>query len=1687
MLPRGSGSAFKNKGAARVERLERRLALSTTVLAGHGDAQNTGQQLNETVLNAGNVGPATFGKLFTVQVDGAVYAQPLTIPAVQINSGSASSVHNTVFVATEHGGVYALDADSGAILWQQSVINPAAGITPVTQADDPVLNIAPESCITGSPVIDPATGTLYLEAETRNVINGQVHILQTLHAFDIHSGVEVDGGPMVIADAVANANETAFTPVSGPSVGGSGAASVNGVLTFNAYLEFQRPGLAISNGSVYVAFGSNADTGPYHGWVLGFNKSTLALDAVFCDTPNAVGGGLWQAGGDIAVDPATGDLFISVGNGAFDVQLNGQGFPALGDYGDAVVKLVPDATTAANPGPNGWGISVQDYFAPFNQAELNARDFDVGSSGPLLLSDAAGSAAHQHLLLAGGKEGRLYLIDRDNMGKFDPQNDHVVQEVVNADNGQVDQEAYYDGRVYVVGSYGDVARAYSVANAQLSTGPSSTSSNAYQFPGSSPTVSSDSATDPAAAVVWTTDTGAGELRAYSVDNLADELFSSSEAPAGRDRLGAPPSKFAAVTVADGHVWTPSTGKLLTVYGLLPPNTTLPKLPAGLTVQPGSRGQLVLAWSNTAVNQGGILVQESTDGGATFSPLANLPGYPNEFTVSGLSDATSYTFEIEAYNNIGVSGWTAPASGVTPPAPQGSAIDFSSGFAQAQSAVTLNGSAALTGGDLLLTTGANQAGSALLNSPVQAARFFTSFDFTLNPDSQGGMAFVISGGGPTSLGSGGAGLGYAGLPSSAAVYFEAADAGEDLASFTGLLVNGAAVSSANQVSLDDDGIDLTSGHQFHVTLQYDGATLSETIRDLSANVSEAYTFPLQLPAAIATGNASVGFCASTTTDAAQQAVEAWTYVPYDPPPASLAATPLSATSIALNWREMSTNQSGFNIQVSSDGTNFQSIAQALPQARSFVVGDLQPDVSYTFRVSAMHAPGDSDFSNLATAATLAGTGPGLLDYTTGFAAAGGALTFNGSAALVNNTLEVIGGLPQQVGSVFSNAAVDASQFQTSFTFQFPVRGANGLTFTLQDDGPTAIGRGTTGLAYLSIPNSVCLKFDLDADAGQTPSATGLYINGQSPTTNSIDTRPSGINFHSLHDFHVILAYQSGLLTETIEDLQTSATFTDSFTINIPAILGANQAFVGFTASDGGAVCLPTIFNWRFVSTPPAPVGLTATPVSSSEIDLAWNENATSQTQFTIERSTDDVSFSPIATVGDVRSYADQSFSGGTTYYYQVMALNAVSSSVGSNIVSAVSPTPPATPSNPTVTLISTTEIDLAWTNHATNATSVQIFRKDGVSGALNLVATLSPTAQAYDDTGLSPGTSHDYHIEAVNISGHNDFAGILAYTLCDAPTGLTATGGVGKISLQWDPTPGAQSYIIYRGYSTGLESNQPLFTGVTSSSYTDVGVPPGTVYFYHVVAVDPGGQSDNSTEVSAQASAAPALQVVSVTPLNGGTLAGKGVITAAFNEDLGIDTTLNASTFTLIAAGQTLPTPANVSYNPATHTATLTPRTSLTPGARYTATLSAAISDQNGNYLYGGYAWSFVYLAPVSLTGPASASVRANHVLLLGGSSRLVVNDPNAGSAIQRLTLTCTRGALDFASLKGAKIVYGKLKSEAITLTGTVSALNAALSQLRYIPRAHYTGSAIVYAFYQDQALTTQPMKVSRIIHLIVTP
>src|SRR5580693_3679178 len=500
---------------------------TVNVLTYHNDVARTGQNLSESTLTTANVKSASFGLVGNLSVDAGVDAEPLYVSNLTLAGG----VHNVVYVVTENDSVYAFDADTFAQLWHVSVL----GANETASDNRGCGQVSPIIGITSTPVIDLSAGThgkIFLVAMSLDN-NGNYH--QRLHALDLTTGTEISGSPVTV--------QATFPTTSGTT-------------TFDPKQYKERAALLLLNGVIYTTWASHCDDGPYQGWIMGYNETTLAQSSVLNVTPNGNEGAIWMAGDGPAAD-SSGNIYFLDANGTFDDTLNGSGFPEHGDYGNAFIKI----STANN------SLSVADYFTMFNTTSESNGDEDLGSGGEMLLPDLQDAQANTwHLGVGAGKDGHIYVVNRDLMGKFNTNNDSAIYQEIDSSGlsgGVFSTPAYFNNVVYY-GAVGDHLRAFSIANAKLTTPASSLTSESFAYPGTTPSIS---ANGTSAGIVWAVENnGGGVLHAYDATNLGTELYNSNQAANSRDHFA--DNKFITPMIANGKVYV-GTPNSVAVFGLLP--------------------------------------------------------------------------------------------------------------------------------------------------------------------------------------------------------------------------------------------------------------------------------------------------------------------------------------------------------------------------------------------------------------------------------------------------------------------------------------------------------------------------------------------------------------------------------------------------------------------------------------------------------------------------------------------------------------------------------------------------------------------------------------------------------------------------------------------------------------------------------------------------------------------------------------------------------------------------------------------------------------------------------------------------------------------------------------------------------------------------------------------------------------
>src|SRR5215813_3693352 len=716
--------------------------------------QRTNVNSNELILTHANVNSTDFGKLFSQTVDGYVFAQPLYVANVTIGGVT----HNVVYVATEHDSVYAFDADSNSgtnsqPLWKTSFLSPGVTTVPSSILTAGNTDIIPEVGITGTPAIDLSTRTLFVVAETLE--NNGSSFVKKLHALDLATGSEKPGSPITIsASATVPGQSTVTLEISGAN---------------------QRAGLLFYNGVIYIGFGAHGDgSTDVRGWILGYsyNGSSFSQVFVYCTEPSSVtgwAGGIWMTGQGLAMDSGS-NMFVATGNGQFDTNLQ---TPV--NYGGAIIRI------DLSKGP-----TVQDYFAPSNQAFLSTSDLDVGSGGLAILPDQPGS--NPHLLVQAGKEGRIYVVNRDNMGHFNSSSDNIVQEFV-AIPSVFSSPVYFNGKVYYWG-VNDFVKAFTVTNGMLSTSPTDLGGVSFGFPGATPTISANGTSN---AILWAletdafSDTGPGGptvLFAYDAGNLsAGPLYNSSQKSA-RDNPGSA-IKFAVPTVANGKVYVGAVGQL-SVFGLLgnasaaitsassttftvstpgtftvtttgvptPSLTETGALPNGVTFKDNGNGTATLGGTPAAGTAGSYVITITANNGVgtpanqTFTLTVNTAQ-----TAPAITSANNTTFTVGAAGTFTVTTTGTPTPALTKTGALPNGVTFTD---NGNGTATLGGTpAAGTAGSYVITitanngvgTPANQTFTLTVNT-AQTAPAITSANNTTFTVGAAGTFTVTTTGTPT---------------------------------------------------------------------------------------------------------------------------------------------------------------------------------------------------------------------------------------------------------------------------------------------------------------------------------------------------------------------------------------------------------------------------------------------------------------------------------------------------------------------------------------------------------------------------------------------------------------------------------------------------------------------------------------------------------------------------------------------------------------------------------------------------------------------------------------------------------------------------------------------------------------------------------------------------------------------------
>ncbi len=1296
-----------------VETLESRLAPSATdVLTWHNDLARTGQNLSETVLTPANVNTNSFGQLFQYAVDGYVYAQPL----YKANLTIAGGTHNVVFVATQHDSVYALDADNptvgpshNGVYWHDSFINPAAGVTTVPSTDVNSTDIVPEIGITGTPVIDPGSNTLFVVVKTKEMVGGTAHYVQRLHALDITTGNEKFNGPVLIGDTTIGGPDQGYTDTTNLVVPGTGDSSDGqGFVHFNAFRQNQRPALALAGGVVYVSWASHGDNQPYHGWVAGYSASNLRLVAVFNADPNGGESGIWMSGAAPAVD-AQGNIYLTTGNGTFTA---GSGGAASLGFAGGGLGYGSD-TLVSQGGPIGITQSVALKFDLYNNAGEGTDSTGIFSAGrsptvrdPALpptptpqipdqsvdLSSTPINLQSQHLFQATLTYNGTTLTET------------ILDTVTNQSfttSYAVDLPTLVGGNTAYVGFTGGTGGLTTVAavpswtfNGPDHSGGFSTSqltaNGSASFQGTTLQLTDGNATEAGSVFSNTqinitnfTTTFTFSMTPGSSPMADGMTFTIQNNPRGQD-YGDSTVKLTpngGLSVAD--FFTPSNQAYLSSVDLDQGSGGVMLLPD----QPGAHPHLLVQTGKTGI----IYVIDRDNMGKFSSTGDNVVEelYPGTGAIGGAWSSPAYfnngTTQLIYYHGSGdvLKSFQIFSDQLAPSIFAQSNTNF--GFPGATPSISANGTQNGIVWEIDNTFyGAPGPGPspAVLHAydATTLRELYNSNQFGAIDQLGNAVKFTV----PTISN----GHVYVGGQYTVAVF--------------GLLPPATTLPQAPE-ALNATAVSPTS-----VRLTWTNDPTNERGVKIFRSVGDSSNF-LQIAevSRFTTSYVDQGLSPSTkyfyrlvsfnilgNSPTTSNTANARTPIA----PSVLRLAGVCSSEVDLSWTN--TADTHYNVLRSTDGVHFSTIANVSANVHTYSDTGLAPGVYY-YEVQGFDQNGETATSGVVsvTVGMPVGVNHGAgfanhadLTLTQNYGSVGG--WTNGVAQLTDPGPNFF-----QDGSLFTNQKLDIRRFTTTFTFQM-LNGqpqynfsADGMAFVIQGNSPAALGNPGGGLGYQGIGNSVAVKFDLYNNEGESFNSTGLFFDGDFPSIPhlpgevNVPLDGTGIDLHSQDPFQVTLTYNGTTLTETITDLTTTATFTTSYTINIAAHVGGDVAYGGFTAASGGLIVQTDINSWTFRSTtqnlvPLAPSNLKIANVlrhdaNTSDIVVTWQCNSYNETGFAVERSTDGVHFSQIATLpANSMSYTDAQLGAGT-YYYRVRAFNANGYSAYTNVDGVRIGTPGAT--------------------------------------------------------------------------------------------------------------------------------------------------------------------------------------------------------------------------------------------------------------------------------------------------------------------------------------------------------------------------------------------------------------------------
>jgi hypothetical protein len=1283
-----------------VEALESRLLPSVNVLTYHNDLARTGANLNETQLTPANVNVNNFGQLFSYPVDGQIYGQPLVLTGVNIPS---QGIHDLVIVTTQHDSVYAFDANSNAganaaPLWHDSFIDPANGITTVPSFQTGSADITPEIGITATPALDPVTGTIYVVSKTQESRPDGFHWVQKLHALDVPTGAEKLGGPVLLGDTVFNFGpDNGFTDVTPISVPGTGDSSNGSTVFFNALRQNERDGEFLSNGVLYLSFTSHGDTQPYHGWLVGFNPQSLQIESVYNTTPNGTEGAIWMSGGAPAVD-ANGNIYFSTGNGTFDAASSGP--TALGPAGGGL-GYGPD-----QPGSGGINNSVAVKFDLFDNAGegFNSTGLYTNGASPTIpaidLTPSGINLQNSDLMHA--------TLSYDGTTLTETLTDTVTNATFNT-SYTVNIPQTVGGNTAFVGFTGGTGGLTSVQDVQTWTfnnGATTTIDHSTGF-GSSADLTANGSATFAGTSAQLTDGNFFEAGSIFTKTQVDVTHFSTTFTFLQQ-----PGTF---PMADGMTFcienaTPGPDHAMSVIKVSPtpgPNNVLPTADffspfneatlSGFDLDQGSGGVLLLPDQKTGPTH--LLVQGGKDGSVFLLNRDNLGGFSSTSNnvVQELPPGTigGGSFDTPAYFNNGsqqlvyimgagdvLKAFTLSNGllSTSPFAQTGQQFGFPGATPSISANGTQNGIVWVADVHKNGTGGHPNSGPAVLHAydATTLKELYNSSQLGTVDQLGNAVKFVV----PTIAN----GKVYIGTQTGLYVFGLFSPGTTVPAAVSNLT---ATTASASSIVLNWTN-NATNARAIKILRSTDGGKgpfvlVAEvnrnrtTFTDTGLQPSTTYTYEVVPTNVLGDGQAAM---ATATTRIA---------------PSVLTISGTGSSEVDLSWTPTANDH--YTILRSTDGIHFTPLVSLSTSQTSFEDTGLAPGV-YAYEVQGFDVDGETATSNV----VIDTVGEAVsVNNGSGFANTLG-LTTEGDAAFVTNgsntALQLTDGVSfSQTSGLFTGSAADIRRFTTTFTFQMSGGsapfGAEGLAFVIEGNNPPVLGFGGSGLGEEGLNNSVAISFRafgfpfLFVNGQFVPSSTTELVEGGFPVT-STDLDPSGINFNlgainSPPDaYSATISYDGTTLSESLTDISTGKTFSTSYIVDIPSLVGGQTAFVGFTGSELEFTLNQQVQTWTFMSPtqnlPPLPpsdlavADVAGHDANRSDVMIAWTRHSFNETGYQVFRSTDGVSFSLLATLPpNSDTFTDSKVQPGT-YFYRVSAFNANGSSAFTNVDGVIVGTP-----------------------------------------------------------------------------------------------------------------------------------------------------------------------------------------------------------------------------------------------------------------------------------------------------------------------------------------------------------------------------------------------------------------------------